>query len=172
MLRKSFNNCSLHTIVKLYITYVRPILEMGGPVWNADLIRDKDLLEKFQRKITRIPFGPVRPSYNERLELSGLPSFVKSKERGDMLICFRAIHNLFGVNLRDLFTLNNNNLRGHSLKLKKENFNTKCRQFFISNRVFAKWNKLPEEIVNAATVNSFKNQYDNYTSAYLNSHSQ
>ena len=34
---------------------------------------------------------------------------------------------------------------------------------FFSNRVINEWNNLPEYIVNAKTINKFKNLYDKHT---------
>jgi len=48
---------------------------------------------------------------------------------------------------------NNYGLRGHSLKIRKNRF--------FSQRVVNAWNKLPQHVVDAPSVNSFKNRLDN-----------
>lgn len=67
LLRKIFQDCSPQTAAKLYRTYVRPILEFAGPVWHPDLVRDSTLLETVQRRFTRLSYGRIRPTYEERL---------------------------------------------------------------------------------------------------------
>lgn len=89
-----------------------------------------------------------------------LTSFEDRRARGDMVVAFRAMHGFFDVDLEHLFRLNTNHLRGHGFKLAKESFRTTCRRNFLSNRIFDAWNRLPNEVVNAATVNEFKNKYD------------
>lgn len=67
-------------------------------------------------------------------------------QRGDLIITFRALRNLFGVDLQSLFSLNFNHcLRGHSYKLYRENFRSSSRQHLFSNRVFLSWNRFPED---------------------------
>ena len=160
LIRKAFQGCSLQVYSGLFTVYVRPLLEFAGPVWCPILVRDMQLLESVQRRATRMPFGPVRPAYEERLRIFHLTSFQERRLRGDLIIVYRIIHNLLGVDLNNLFVLNMNNLRGHSLKLRKENFGTTVRQMFLSNRVFDTWNGLPEEVISAPSVNAFKNRLD------------
>ena len=50
--------------------------------------------------------------------------------------------------------------RGHSWKLIKPHSSTDARRFFFSVWVINKWNSLPQETVDASSVNMFKNQLD------------
>ena len=56
--------------------------------------------------------------------------------------------------------------RGHPMKLFKPalNKNLNCRKKFFTMRVINHWNELPTHVVNAKTVNAFKNRLDNYWS--------
>jgi len=160
LIRKAFPNCGVGNLGQFYKTYIRPILEYAGPVWHPTLQRDIALLESIQRRSTRLTLGTNRPPYEERLKMCRLTSYSDRKLRGDLIITFRALHEFFGCDMAFLFPLNVNNLRGHNFKLKKENFSTTARQCFLSNRIFERWNALPQEVVNATSVNSFKNEYD------------
>ena len=55
-------------------------------------------------------------------------------------------------------------LRGHSLKLYKLRCRTTLRQNFFSIRVINEWNKLPQSVIEASSVNAFKNRLDKYWS--------
>ena len=160
LMKRAFTGCSLELYVRLYTTYVRPLLEHGGPVWCPVLVRDSVLLESIQRRATRLAYGVLRPTYEDRLRLSGLSYFSERRLRGDLILCYRALHNMLGADLSYMFELSQSHLRGHSLKLKKERFSTTARQVFFTNRVFEAWNGLPEEVVSAPTVNAFKNRLD------------
>ncbi len=46
--------------------------------------------------------------------------------------------------------------RGHSYKLVKHRAGLDHRKFYLGNRVVNTWNSLPESVVEAGTVNSFK----------------
>ena len=53
--------------------------------------------------------------------------------------------------------------RGNSLKLRRELVKNCTPRFnFLTNRVVENWNTLPEEIVKARSLNSFKSKIDCY----------
>ena len=161
LLKKTFSSVSYGTFIKLYKTYVRPHLEYAGAVWCPDLVSDRNKLENLQRYATRIPFGRVRPSYEERLEMANLSLFSERRLRGDLISTYRILNNLNSANLSSIFSLNQDErLRGHPFKLLRENFKTRSREYFLSNRVFHTWNSLPAEVVKATSINAFKNSYD------------
>lgn len=160
LISKTFRGCSPLTAAKLFTTYVRPILEFAGPVWNPDLQRDVNILESVQRRFTRLPYRRNRPEYEDRRRVMKLPSLVERRSRGDLIVTYRALSGRFGVDLSHMFELNLNRLRGHSFKLKKQTFTSTVRRNFLCNRVFSAWNGLPSEVVGAESVNSFKNRLD------------
>lgn len=51
-------------------------------------------------------------------------------------------------------------LRGHEMKLTKERSRLDIRKHSFSQRIINSWNSLPASVVNAKTVNGFKNAYD------------
>jgi len=53
-------------------------------------------------------------------------------------------------------------LRGHDRKLVKTRSRLDTRKFFFSQRVVNSWNSLPASVVQATSVNMFKNSYDRY----------
>ena len=61
-----------------------------------------------------------------------------------------------------LFSLSETVTRGHNLKICKDRFNLDIGKYFFKNRVVDEWYSLPQDIVDAPSVNSFKNQLDRY----------
>ena len=58
--------------------------------------------------------------------------------------------------------------RGHKAALVKEQCRLDMRNYSFSQRVINEWNKLPNDCVNASSVNMFKNRIDRYLiRAYL-----
>ncbi|KAJ8969640.1 hypothetical protein NQ317_009573 [Molorchus minor] len=168
LLRKCFTNPSPSLFQRLYKTYIRPLLEYGVAIWSPHLVKDIMALEKVQRTATRMITSYQNLSYEDRLTRLKLQHLTERRKRGDAIQTYRILHNDFTVNLSNMFTLNNDHrLRGHSLKLTREHFSTTIRQNFLTNRVFYTWNLLPEEVVSAPSVNSFKNRYDRYASGNL-----
>ena len=52
--------------------------------------------------------------------------------------------------------------RGHNAALVKEQCRLHMRKYSFSQRVINEWNKLPNDCVNASSVNMFKNRIDRY----------
>jgi len=57
-------------------------------------------------------------------------------------------------------------LRGHSLKLYKKSSRLELRKHFFSQRIVDQWNKLPDDVVSAATISSFKKRLDIWMERY------
>ena len=67
-IRRSFANLSIDVFRRLYITYIRPILEYRRPACFLLTKREKDLLEKVQRRCTKWVKGIRDLAYEECLE--------------------------------------------------------------------------------------------------------
>ena len=48
------------------------------------------------------------------------------------------------------------------MKLYKERVNRDVLKYSFANRVIEQWNKLPEDVISANSINSFKNKLDKY----------
>ena len=67
------------------------------------------------------------------------------------------------VDYRYFFSLDiGNRTRGHKYKLTKSRSRLNIRKNCFSQRTVNEWNRLPESVVGADTLNCFKNRYDNY----------
>ena len=64
--------------------------------------------------------------------------------------------------VRPTWITNNNQNRGNNYKLMKTRTKEKTRTNFLTNRVVNDWNKLPATVVQAKTLNQFKNRLDNH----------
>ena len=53
----------------------------------------------------------------------------------------------------------NSKVRGHTYKIVQNSFRLDVRKNFFSNRVVDAWNELPQYVVDAETVNSFKSEF-------------
>ena len=73
------------------------------------------------------------------------------------------MHGYEGLNKDMFFRIKNDSItRGHSLALVKSHSRLDIRKYTFSQRVVNDWNKLPEECINATSVNMFKNKIDKY----------
>ena len=53
--RANFYSMTLETFKVIYKSYVRPVLEHAVMAWSPYFQKDIDLLEKVQRRVTKIP---------------------------------------------------------------------------------------------------------------------
>ena len=102
-------------------------------------------------------------SYEDRLKFTGLSTLEARRKRGDMIEVFKILKGVNKLDSASWFELaNNRRTRGHRLKLVKKRSRLDIRKHFFSQRVVNDWNSLPEVMVEAESVNSFKNRYDKF----------
>ena len=55
-----------------------------------------------------------------------------------------------------------NHTRDNKLKIYQDNVNYNLRKYFFANRVICTWNSLPDSVIEANSVDSFKYRIDKY----------
>ena len=126
--------------------------------WSPYLKKDIRILEKVQRRATRLIHGLEGLSYEDRLERTGLYSLECRRQRGDLIETFKILKGLEEIRAEKLFTIS----QYPSLKLFKARSKTDIRKNFFSQRSVNLWNSLPENIKATKTVVSFKASLDGY----------
>ncbi len=79
-----------------------------------------------------------------------------------MLEVYKILRKLDKLEADKVFTMNTHDTRGHSYKFFKRNVRTDYGKFKFSNRVVNDWNNLPSSVVEANSINVFKNKLDHY----------
>jgi len=148
-------------LMNLYKSMVRPHLEYCSTVWSPHYVKDKLMLEKVQRRFTRMFSHLKKLPYEARLEELGLWSLEERRNRADIIEVFKMVKQLSSVPWNRFFKRAEDSVtRGHSWKLVKDCCRCDCRLHFFSQRVINRWNSLSQDDIDAATVNSFKNRLD------------
>jgi len=81
----------------------------------------------------------------------------------DLHKLFCCLNGFFDVDVTKFFDLSTTtHTRGHSCKLYKRYVGCDVRKRYFSNTIIKKWNNLPSNIIEATTINDFKNKFDNY----------
>lgn len=166
MIRRNIHFKSKDVIVRLYKALVRPKLEYCIQAWCPYLKKDIDILERVQKRATKMIEGYKNLCYEDRLNNTGLIKLEKRRARGDLIQVFKIIKGIDKVDYRDFFDITDidrsNKTRGHNLKIIKVGCKYDIRKHFFSQRVVNAWNALTQYVVDAGTVNSFKNRLDKY----------
>lgn len=100
-------------------------------------------------------------SYENRLRTLNLPTLAFRRLRGDVIEVFIVLQGIYDPDTTHLFQLSDVTVtRGNSKKLFKPRARLNVRKFFFTHRVIDSWNSLPDNVVEAESLNSFKNMLD------------
>ena len=102
-------------------------------------------------------------SYESRLLQCGLTTLETRRLRGDQIEVFKIVNGYEYVDRNMFFKLKegSRHQRPNAASV-KEQCRLDMRKYSFSQRVINKWNKLPNDCVNASSVNVFKNIIDIY----------
>ena len=142
---------------------VRPHLEYCIQAWRPYRKKDIDKLERIQRRATKMIPELRDLSYESRLLQCGLTTLETRRLRGDQIEVFKIVNGYEDVDRNMFFKLKEGSrTRGHKAALVKEQCRLDMRKYSFSQRVINEWNKLPNDCVNASSVNMFKSRIDIY----------
>ena len=157
MIRRNITYKEKSLIIPLYKAIVRPHLEYCIQAWNPHLRKDVDMLEKIQRRATKLIPELRDLTYEERLKECGLTTLETRRIRGDQIEVFKILNGYENIDYNIFFEIKESIItRGHNYTLVKKQSRLDVRKFSFS------WNNLSTDCVHASSVNILKTKIDKY----------
>ena len=121
MIRRNITYKDKSLIVPLYKAIVRPHLEYCIQAWSPYLRKDIDMLEKIQRRATKLIPGLRDLRYEERLKECGLTTLETRRLGGDQIEVFKILNGYENIDSNIFFEIKEGKItRGHNYTLVKK----------------------------------------------------
>lgn len=159
LFRQFYNYTDKQTIKTLYLSIVRPHLEYACQVWDPHLEKDKNTLEKVQKFACKVCSKSWDTDYEDLLEELHLPTLETRRSHLKLGTFYNFVHGHsvppFAINYRPSIDYSIRSHHNMTILQPYAHTNQYLHSFLPST--VSLWNKLPQETVNATSINSFKN---------------
>lgn len=156
---RGFVSRNYNIVAKIFLTYIRPILEFNSHIWSPTAKYLIEKIERVQRQFTkRIP-SLQHQSYRERLLALKLEPLELRRIRADLIMYYKIINNLTCIAPSTVFDFHTDVRPLRNNKpfriVKPINLPQRLTQSFFTRAVDI-WNTLPITITSATSLSSFK----------------
>ncbi len=130
--------------------FKEPIIQ---PQQTMQPISESNMLESVQKLAAKFVKGLRHVPYET--------SLIRRRIRGDLISLYEIMHGILDFPCDAVFSAPTRiGPRGHTLKIHQQRCKTRRRQHALSVLVVPYWNKLPEEIATATSVEAFQFRLD------------
>ena len=160
-----YQNCSSTTLIRLYIALVRPHLEYAVPVWDPHLNKNINSIERVQRFALKVCTKSWGSSYDDLLSSTGLPTLSERCKKLKLCVLYQILHHTCHTNHSPLHfrTLPVNIRSRNSFLLSRPTCHTQSYyDYSFFPHSISLWNKLPESVLSAPSLDSFKYLLSHY----------
>ena len=158
IIRRTYDYLDQNMFLQLFKSLVRPLIEASVAIWPPYKKTYITELERVHSKCRNLK----HVEYSERLKKIGLPTLVFRCLRRDMIPIFKFRTGIYANEVTPTIPKGSEHTRGHQRKIfiRGARLNLWKKIFIVT--VGQVWYKLPEEVVMAKDVNSFKRLLDKH----------
>jgi len=156
-LRRNLKGCPAELKETAYISLVRSVLKYCATVWDPYLVKDRDELEKVQRRAGRFVKNNYQPksSVTEMLNDLGWLPLAERRRELRLTLLFKILQGLVAVQT-DMMVPSDTRTRHHNQSYKHISADTRNYANSFFPRTISDWNKLPADTINSQTPVAFK----------------
>ena len=159
IIKRTIGSVNKEIFSTLYKALVRPILEYASPAWCPYLVKNIVLLEKVQRRASRLALGQRRGemSYEDRCKLLCWSHLTDRRLYFSLIECYKFVFGLNSLSFRDFFEFASRRTRSnHNYKLQVKSANCNCYKYSFFVKIIREWNDLPANVVEVGNLRRFK----------------
>ena len=157
-LRRNLKYCPKQSKQVAYFALVRSSLEYGSAIWDPRFQKDKDNLEKINRRAARFVTGDYRrtSSVSAMMKKLDWPVLEQRRENQRLIMMFKVVNNLVAVPSSPLIPADSRTRANHIHKFKSISAQSAPYQNSFFPRTIPKWNTLDKVTAECNTVAGFK----------------
>ena len=160
-IKRSVDSGQREAILSLYSALLRHHLEYCVQLWSPQYRKDMDLLEKIQKRATKMMRGLKHLSCEDRQRELSLFSLQKRRFRGDLTATFQYLKDAYMKDDENLFSKACcDRTKSSGFKLGEARFRLDIRTKFFMVRVVKLWNGLHGEVVKGPSLETLKARMD------------
>ena len=92
--RRFYSHAEGATLMQLYLSLIRPQLEYACPVWDPHTMKDKVLLEDFQKFALQMATKQWDSGYQELLDIMNVPSLADRRLQLKLALLYKIVHGM------------------------------------------------------------------------------
>ena len=164
-LRRNISSCPRNIRETSYKSLVRPQVEYASTVWDTSIKSQAAAVEAVQRRAARYIIGDYRQesSVTAMLQQLQLDSLQTRRLRARATMMYRVVNHLIAIPSAPLQPAQNIT-RGHTKRFIQPACNIRCYQDSFYPAGISIWNALPQQLVDADSLEAFKTGISTYSS--------
>ena len=156
-LRRNLHSCPRPVKETCYKTFVRPILEYGGCVWDPHQQNQIDQIERVQKRAARFVTGNhelIHGNTEKNMKSLGWDSLEERRARSKLTTLYKARTGAISIPIEDLIISNTRTRQSSNYFIPYSSVNSHLHSFYPST--IRLWNSIPPDTQSAVSIESFK----------------